>query len=103
MDSIKKSICHKFRHYSCLFGVEDLQYLSSSNHMHLYFNKMMMSYDYGAVFCWLKRLKKLSIKKYNNSVNTSYYQNLAHVSFIVHMLYFKVLYSTFGSILVFAF
>ncbi|KAH7726820.1 core-2/I-Branching enzyme family protein [Aphelenchoides avenae] len=43
-----------YRHHICILGVEDLAHLRSLPHV--YINKMMPEFDFGAASCWLERI-----------------------------------------------
>lgn len=68
-----------FRHDLCIYGVEDLEHIGRAR-LHFYLNKMMPSYDFGAIFCWLSALETRRQERELN-VNEHYYQQLSHVRF----------------------
>ena len=69
-----------WRHYSCIFGVHDLPILVKLPH--LFANKFMPDYDYGAFLCWLEHLHTATYAHDGDlsSLNESAYLQLPHVS-----------------------
>lgn len=76
-----------------MFGVEDLKNLNNRQMLHLYFNKMFMPFDYGAIFCWLKNLKEKTLNDtLSSQINNHFYENLPHVSYkLIFLLFLKQL------------
>ncbi|WKY04216.1 hypothetical protein Q1695_005302 [Nippostrongylus brasiliensis] len=72
--------CHskKFRHRVCIFGVEDLHWLAK--HQNLMANKMMSSFDYGAIDCMHELIfNRTHLGQTNPSLNLTVYKSLPHV------------------------
>ncbi|KAI3420135.1 hypothetical protein GPALN_003459 [Globodera pallida] len=71
-----------FRHGVCVYGTEDLFHIGRDR-LHFYLNKMMPSFDFGAIFCWLNALAARrdgqQTKKANVKVNRRFYTELPHV------------------------
>lgn len=69
------------RHAICIFGIEDLAKLSTLPH--LYVNKMMPEFDFGAIVCWYEELFRHTYYNDKNSdlkINKKFYTELTHVS-----------------------
>lgn len=75
----------RFRHTVCIFGAEDLHHLRDYALVpHLYFNKILPVFDYGAAYCWLEDLAQRSKaagsrSQHRRGLNLSPYANLPHV------------------------
>lgn len=70
----------KFRHTVCIFGAEDLHHLSDGSKVpHLYFNKILPMFDYGAAYCWLKNVGERRGEE-NAKLDLNFYKSLSHVS-----------------------
>uniref|UniRef100_A0A914HFT1 Uncharacterized protein n=1 Tax=Globodera rostochiensis TaxID=31243 RepID=A0A914HFT1_GLORO len=77
-----------FRHGVCVYGTEDLWHIARDR-LHFYLNKMMPSFDFGAIFCWLnaltarrdgqRRTKKNAVPLLK--VNRRFYAELPHVRY----------------------
>ncbi|KAI6185759.1 Beta-1,3-galactosyl-O-glycosyl-glycoprotein beta-1,6-N-acetylglucosaminyltransferase 3 [Aphelenchoides besseyi] len=69
-----------FRHYNCIFGVEQLKMLSTVPQ--LFGNKIMPSYDFGAAACWYEELlRRTHVDRGLHRLNPDVYLNLPHVRF----------------------
>lgn len=74
--------CHSgyYRHDICIFGVEDLKYLSTLKHF--FANKMLANFDFGAVECMLEEVHRRTYHDKNlKLIDFEYYQKLAHVRY----------------------
>ncbi|KAH7701777.1 Protein T14B4.9, partial [Aphelenchoides avenae] len=69
---------HLIRHSICIVGVEGLAYLQALPN--IYLNKMLPTVDYGAVACWLRRLREREAAGIV-TVNKTTYSELPHVRF----------------------
>ncbi|KAI6204488.1 hypothetical protein M3Y94_00679900 [Aphelenchoides besseyi] len=70
----------KWRHWICLFGVEHLQDLKHRDH--LFANKFLPSFDFGAIVCWYEELfKRRHYDRGMHRLNSKVYLNLPHVRF----------------------
>uniref|UniRef100_A0A1I8C0F1 Core-2/I-Branching enzyme n=1 Tax=Meloidogyne hapla TaxID=6305 RepID=A0A1I8C0F1_MELHA len=67
------------RHDVCVYGVEDLPHIARAR-LQFYLNKMMPSFDYGAIFCWLSTLTARRLSR-EIDINEKYYQQLPHKTF----------------------
>ncbi|PIO64627.1 hypothetical protein TELCIR_13738 [Teladorsagia circumcincta] len=68
------------RHLVCVLGTEDL--LSISNYHHILVNKMMPSFDYGAIACVSELLfNRTYLGQNDHPLNMSIYENLPTVRF----------------------
>ncbi|WKY04215.1 hypothetical protein Q1695_005302 [Nippostrongylus brasiliensis] len=62
----------------CIFGVEDLHWLAK--HQNLMANKMMSSFDYGAIDCMHELIfNRTHLGQTNPSLNLTVYKSLPHV------------------------
>ncbi|KAI6198863.1 Beta-1,3-galactosyl-O-glycosyl-glycoprotein beta-1,6-N-acetylglucosaminyltransferase 3 [Aphelenchoides besseyi] len=69
-----------FRHYNCIFGVEQLKMLSTVPQ--LFGNKIMPSYDFGAAVCWYEELlRRTHVDRGLHRLNSDVYLSLPHVRF----------------------
>ncbi|KAI6212706.1 hypothetical protein M3Y94_00060200 [Aphelenchoides besseyi] len=69
-----------FRHFNCIFSVEQLKMLSTVPQ--LFGNKIMPSYDFGAAVCWYEELsRRTHVDRGLHRLNSEVYLNLPHVRF----------------------
>nr|CAD2159367.1 unnamed protein product [Meloidogyne enterolobii] len=76
-----KCYSNNFRHYSCVFGIEDLWH-NFYNSKYLFVNKMMPEFDFGAILCWHEEMRRRTlINKGLHRLNASLYQNWPQTRF----------------------
>ncbi|VDM79269.1 unnamed protein product [Strongylus vulgaris] len=79
-DSNEECLAGFLRHWVCVLGVEDLP--SISKYPHILVNKMMPSFDYGAIACVSELLfNRTHLGQDQEFFNRSYYENLPAVRF----------------------
>uniref|UniRef100_A0A915CX10 Uncharacterized protein n=2 Tax=Ditylenchus dipsaci TaxID=166011 RepID=A0A915CX10_9BILA len=73
---------HHMRHSICVFGVEDLG-PNLAVLPHLFANKLMPGFDFGAIACWYEKLFNRSYVELRTvaRLNEDYYKSLPHVRF----------------------
>nr|CAD2167746.1 unnamed protein product [Meloidogyne enterolobii] len=76
-----KCYSNNFRHYSCVFGIDDLWH-NFYNLKYLFVNKMMPEFDFGAILCWHEEMRRRTlIDKGLHRLNASLYQNWPQTRF----------------------
>lgn len=72
---------HTMRHSICLFGIEDLK-PTLFDLPHIFINKMMPEFDFGAIICWYEELFRRSYHEKNvkSRLNPAFYAELTHVN-----------------------
>uniref|UniRef100_A0A914N7U0 Uncharacterized protein n=1 Tax=Meloidogyne incognita TaxID=6306 RepID=A0A914N7U0_MELIC len=76
-----KCYSNNFRHYSCVFGIDDLWH-NFHNLKYLFVNKMMPKYDFGAIICWHEEMRRRNILESRlKKLNSTIYQNWPQASF----------------------
>uniref|UniRef100_A0A914ENK6 Uncharacterized protein n=1 Tax=Acrobeloides nanus TaxID=290746 RepID=A0A914ENK6_9BILA len=75
---LKNCYSGDFRHSLCIFGLEDLHRLTTLPH--LFVNKMMPDYDFGAMVCWYEHMFNRTHVEPPNSknLNPDYYLSMPH-------------------------
>uniref|UniRef100_A0A915ECL4 Uncharacterized protein n=1 Tax=Ditylenchus dipsaci TaxID=166011 RepID=A0A915ECL4_9BILA len=70
-----------YRHNVCIFGVEDLLMLTKQKM--LFANKMMLSFDFGAITCWLEHIynRTYSGHMHPSTLDTNFYKQLPVVRY----------------------
>lgn len=68
-----------FRHSVCIYGVEDYSRLIKLRH--LFVNKLMPSFDYGAAMCLLENVYNRTYFGNDNPLFEDYYATLPHVRY----------------------
>jgi len=70
----------RFRHTVCIFGLEDLHRLTKRHE--LFLNKMMPSFDYGAVNCWMEYMyNRTHYGETRAALDLDFYANLPNVRY----------------------